>query len=532
MIKQSLKPSKIQDTVNAVLAARSRNDILLFLIFFLTLLSITPFLTLWGVKDGMSVVLGTLVALILAAALVRWPVVGLYLVAACAFMVEQETLVGTPIVTDSLYVFYWPPQLEGFFERPIGLLFLISLFIWIFYRLVQRRPLLQGGALFGPFLLYMLCVFGAVVYGLGTGGNLKIIMVQFRPFWYMFLSYILAYNFVTRKSHVRGFFWLVIVSAGVKGLQGLYIYLILFHGDMTGHDTIMSHEESFFFAILLLLIVIFSLYYRYRPQLIAALCVAPAVLISMVANNRRTDYTALLLGIGVSWLLVFLIKPRAWRALVVGMIICVTLGAAYVGVFSHSGGSFAAPARALVATFNPSTDDVRNSTSNLYRTFENDDLKYTTKQYPLGLGFGKPFLQPNPLESIYPDIIRFDPYYNYVPHNTIYWIWVDLGPIGYFALWFLFGSVIIRGSVIARQLKDPYLQVVAIYIVAVTVMEIVVAYADYQLFFYRNVITLGLLCGLLVKLPLLDKEQKEVQKNESIDGFPTSSLSLVGSQHP
>jgi len=212
------------------------------------------------------------------------------------------------------------------------------------------------------------------------------------------------------------------------------------------------------------------------------------------------------------------------------MIISVALGGAYVVAFSHGSGTFAAPARALVATFNPSAEDTRDVSSNLYRLFENNDLKYTVKQYPLGLGFGKPFLQPDPLQSVYPQILADDPYYNYVPHNTIYWIWVDLGPIGYFALWFLFGSIVIRGTVTLRQLKDPYLQVVVIYIVAIALMEVVVAFADYQLFFYRNVIDLGLLCGLLAKLPILDKEQKEVKKNESFDGLSTSSQSLVGSR--
>ena len=38
-----------------------------------------------------------------------------------------------------------------------------------------------------------------------------------------------------------------------------------------------------------------------------------------------------------------------------------------------------------------------------------------------------------------------------------------------------------------------------------TVMEIIVAYADYQLFFYRNVIYIGLLAGILMRLPDLDK---------------------------
>ena len=540
MIKQSLSLYRGENTVSTLLASHKRHDILLFVILFVALLGITPLLALWGVSVGISFVLGIIAALILAAILVRWPVIGLFLVAASAFMIEEEPLAGTPIFTDHLYVFYWPPQLEGFIERPIGILLLITLLLWIFYRLVQRRPLLQGGALIGPFVFYMICVFGAVAYGLATGGNIKIVMVQFRPFWYTFLSYILAYNFVTRKSHVRNFFWLAIVSAGVKACQGLYIYLILLHGDLTGHDTIMSHEESFFFVALLLLIVIFSLHYKYRPQLIAAICISPVVLIALIANQRRTDYTALLAGIAVAWLLVFLLKPWARRGLITGMIVSIILGGAYILTFSHSSGSFAAPARAIMATFNPSANDTRDATSNLYRTYENNDLKYTVTKYPLGLGFGKAFLQPEPLQSLFPQIIDFDPYYNYVPHNTIYWIWVDLGPIGYFALWLLFGSIVIRGCVIVRQLKDTYLQVVAIYIVAITVMEVIVAFADYQLFFYRNVIDLGLLAGLLVKLPILDQEQdkvqqevqKEVKKNESTNGVTTPSLPLGGSQYP
>jgi hypothetical protein len=444
----------------------------------------------------------------MAVAFLRWPVLGLYLVAACAFVIEQQPL-PTPIGTDHFYIFYWPPQMEGFIERPIGLLMLLTLFIGIFHRLVKRQPLLQGGALIGPFSLYMLCVGAAIVYGLASGGNVKIVMLQLRPFWYTFLSYILAYNFVTRKSHIRNFFWLIIISVGFKALQGLYVYLIVYRGDLQGHQTIMSHEESFFYAGLILLLVIFSLYYRYRPQLVACLCVAPAVLIALVANQRRADYIALLAGIICAWVVVFLLKPKARRALLTGMIICGSLVTAYVLAFSSSQAPYASPARAIIGAIDPSQGDTRYASSSLYRDYENYDLQYTAKQYPLGRGFGKVFLQPKSLVSLYPDIRADDPIYNYVPHNTIYWIWVDMGPIGFFALWFLIGSIVIRGCFIARQLKDPYLQVVAIYIVAMTVMEVLVAFADYQLFFYRNVIDLGLLAGLLVKLPLLDKEQKE-----------------------
>jgi len=50
------------------------------------------------------------------------------------------------------------------------------------------------------------------------------------------------------------------------------------------------------------------------------------------------------------------------------------------------------------------------------------------------------------------------------------------------------------------------LQLIAIYIVAMVVMEIIVAYADYQLSFYRNVIYVGMLVGTLMRLPSIEAE--------------------------
>jgi hypothetical protein len=531
MSGQLLSTLEVENSVSTFIAMRKRNDLVLFIVLFFTLLGLTPLIVLAGVTFGISLLLGVLGATILAAAIVRWPTLGLYIVAGCAFLVEQEPL-ATPVLTDHVYIFYWPSQLEGFIERPIGLIALFALSVWLTRRFVLRQPLLRGGKLLFPFLLYMLCVVGGALYGLASGGTLKVIVVEVRPFWYMFVAYLLAYNFVTQKKDIRSFFWLVIVSAGFKALQGLYIYLVAFHGDLQGHDTIMSHEESFFFAALLLLVVIFCLHHRYRPQLIAALCIAPAVIISMIANHRRTDYIALLVGIGVAWVLIFRVKPKVRIPLLVGMITCVVLATGYIIAFQHGTGTISEPARAIMSIFQPSVSDTRDSTSNQYRLMEDNDLKYTATQYPFGLGLGKAFLQPEPLTSIFPGIASVDPYYNYVPHNTIYWIWVDLGVIGYFALWFLIGTIIIWGSITTRRLHDPYLQVVAIYIVAVTMMEVVVAFADYQLFFYRNVIYLGLLCGILAKLPMLDQqEQKKVPDNELAHGISAPSRSLVGGRH-
>jgi len=494
--------------VSSLIADYKRSDIILFIVIFVTVFSLTPLLVWGGALIGFSVVLAILVALSIAALVVRWPVAGFFVVLGCVLLIEQDSL-RFAIFTDNLYVFGWPPSLAGLIDRPIGFLIVFIILVYICHRLTGFQQFLRGGAFIWPFLFFLLCVALGVIHGLATGGNFKIIVLEVRPFWYLFASYLIAYNLVKSKRHVRAFFWFVIAAAGIKALQGLYIVFILLHGNMDGQNEIMAHEESFFFASLLLLVILFFLHHRYRPQLFLALLILPPVLLALIDNKRRADYLALLVGVMIAWTLIFLIKRHARVQLAVGMSIFLLLGSFYVIAFARSSGAISEPARAIVSIISPDYSDVRDTNSNLYRLMENYDLKYTVKQNPLlGLGFGKPFLMP----ELLPNIIEDDPYYNYIPHNTIYWVWMRLGPIGFFALWFLFGSFIVRGCLIARQLKDPYLQLVAIYIVAIVFMEVIVAFADYQLSFYRNVIYLGLLVGILLKLPSFDEKERPMQE--------------------
>ena len=508
--------------VPEMLVAQKRDDLLLMIVYFIAIFSITPLLILAGVNIGLGTIFGLLAALIGVVLVARWPIVGGFLVLGCVVLIEQNPL-SVSDGTDRLPIFYWPPQLVGLIERPIGFLMLLIFFLLLTHRFIKREPLLQGGVLFGVLVFYLLSVVVGVLHGLTSGGDFKIIVVEVRPFWYMFISYLLAYNLFKSKAQVRTFFWLVIFGAGVKGLQGLYIYLVLLHGNLTGQNEIMAHEESFFFVALILLLILFCLHSCYRPQFYTIWILLPPVLVALVANNRRTDYVALLVGVGVALSLIFLVKPKARPVLLISVVVFAVLLTGYVAAFAHTGGAAGAPARAILSVIDPASASARDAASNQYRVIENYDLKYTVKQNPLlGLGFGKPFLRPIPL----PDISDLDQYYIYVPHNTIYWIWMRLGAIGYLALWYLFGSLIVRGCLIARQLNDPYLQLVAIYAVAIAVMEIIVGYADYQLFFYRNVIYLGLLAGLLMRLPALDKEKE--RKNEVTSSVLFDPITDVG----
>jgi len=490
---------------STALADRKHREMQLFAAIALLVVMLTTILVLASGKFGFSNTLAVTGALAAVVVTVRWPVAGMYGIAASAMLVEQDTL-PIPNSGPVLYVFSWPVSITGLPDRPIGFLIILVLLALMAHNLLKRDAVLRGGALIVPFAFFMLCVVWGVVHGITGHGDTKIIVNEVRPLWYWFASYLLAYNLIDNRRRIYHLFWLVIVCAGIKGLQGTYIYTVLIHGDLTNHHEIMAHEESFFFCGALLLLILFFLHHRYRPQLWTALAFLPFVLIAMVANQRRADFVALLVGIAAAWVLAFVVKPKARTALAVSAVVVLTIGGAYVAAFGHGTGGFSAPAHAIMSVIHPDATDQVAQQSDLYRVIENYDLKYTVKLNPLGLGFGKPFLQPIPL----PNILALDPVYNVIPHNSVYWIWMRLGAPGYLALWLLFGAIIVRGSIIAKSLKDPYLQMAAIWAVSVTLVEIVVAFSDYQLYFLRNVVYFGILAGMLVKLPALDKEREAV----------------------
>lgn len=473
-----------------------------YVVIFAVTLGLTPLLIIAGASFGFAQTLATLGALF-ALAIVPWrPIFGLYLMVTCAVVIEQEPLLTGPIGTDRLYIFTWPAKLQGNIERPIGYFCLVILAVIILARLLRRQRPLIGGRLFYPFVLFFAALLVGVLHGLASGGTFRIIVLELRPWWYFFLAYLLAHNIVSSVKHVRNILWITVLGTAFKGAQGVYIVYAYLGGQIGGHNEIMAHEQSFFFVLVIMLLVLMLLH-RVQPWFMVVILVSlPCLLIALVANNRRADYVALLIGIGVAWVLTILVKPESRRTLIPALFICMVLGAGYVVAFQKTSGSLGEPARAVISVFNPNAASARDAASNLYRTIENYDLKYTEAQSPLlGYGFGKPFLQPVMLANV----LELDPYYLYIPHNNVLWIWMRLGPLGYGALWYLIGTALIAGCLIARRLHDQQLRFFAIFAVAAVVMEVILAYGDYQFFFYRNMIFIGVLLGVLMKLTAIER---------------------------
>src|SRR5690242_429735 len=198
IIMQKSINNRIIEIFSVQRLTRERYETLLFIVIACIAFGLAPLLVWGGVNMGLSLVLGIVVALGLTIVIVRWPLVGLYVVAGCILLIEDNPA-PISMFTDTLYVFSWPPGLEGLFERPIGLVFITILFAFVYHRLLKRQRLLAGGGLLLPFLFYLLCVVVGVVYGLASGGSLKITVVEIRPFWYLFVSYLIGYNLIRQK---------------------------------------------------------------------------------------------------------------------------------------------------------------------------------------------------------------------------------------------------------------------------------------------------------------------------------------------
>lgn len=522
-----LTPEPDATRQHKVLARMSTRSRAAYVVIFAVTVGLTPLLLIAEASFGFAQTLATIGALF-ALAVVPWrPIFGLYLMVACAVVIEQEPLLAGPIGTDRLYIFTWPAKLQGNIERPIGYFCLVILAVIILARLLRRQRPLIGGRLFYPFVLFVAALLVGVLHGLASGGTFRIIVLELRPWWYFFLAYLLAHNIVSSVKHVRNILWITVLGTAFKGAQGVYIVYRYLGGQIGGHNEIMAHEQSFFFILVILLLVLMLLH-QVQPWFMVVIIVSlPCLLIALVANNRRADYVALLIGIGVAWVLTILVKPESRRTLIPALLICMVLGAGYVLAFQKTAGSLGEPARAVISVFNPNAASARDAASNLYRSIENYDLKYTEAQSPiLGYGFGKPFLQPVMLANV----LELDPYYLYIPHNNVLWIWMRLGPLGYGALWYLIGAALIAGCLIARRLQDQQLRFFAIFAVAALVMEVVLAYGDYQFFFYRNMIFIGVLLGVLMKLPAIERASLG-QPELYGDGLGDISVaSLLGAQ--
>ncbi len=441
--------------------------------------------------------------------LLRRASTGIYILLIGAATFESFGLYFPDSLTDRV-PFFQPLENFGILVplSPAEILMVVTLIIVVLKRIAAREKPLELGPVFPGVLFYTVMVVYGFAYGLSTGGDLKDAVWEARVGFYTIFTYLLTFNLIRDVSQMRRMMWFFIGAEALKGMIGIFRYFVVLQGDasrvtmLSRSNAMLSHEESILFALFFVFLLLLMIFKADRKQLRLGLLVAPPVMVSFLANQRRAGILALLLDLFVLALIVYMLLPAMRRPMVRLGVVLVLAMVPYVALFGQSQGMLAQPARAIASLYKPTERDLG---SDMYRVLEGENLKANIRQSPvLGAGYGKPMEQ---FVSL-PDLTSIFSMWAFVPHNTVLWVWMRLGLLGFVAWWFLMGRSILQGIMAARSATDPYARVVAVLAVAVVVSWVAEGVVDMGLTDFRLTIMVGIFIGLVSRLEVIAKQKQ------------------------
>src|SRR3954453_5545986 len=344
----------------------------------------------------------------------------------------------------------------------------------------------------GPVGYTLIGLLSAVILGVGLGlahgGEMRVAFMESRPYAYLACTYVLGSLFLTDRAAIRAVLWAIVVAAGLKSFQALYIFSRVRHM-VPRPEAVLAHEEALFFGLFIIFTGALWLYGAEGRLRTTATVILPFAMLGDLVNSRRTAW--LVLGGGLLVLAIVAARSLPTRRLLVmrlGAVILVIL-AAYLPMFWNRSGGLAQPARAIRSTVAPSS---RDASSDLYRIQENANLKVNIREGKLlGRGFGVKIDYPLPIA----DIRDIDPMIDYVPHNGLLYVLMRMGVFGGVALWTLMGVGIVVGGRLARPADREHALIGALLVCAMVGYSLEGA-VDQGFFLYRVAFVIGTLLAL------------------------------------
>ena len=465
----------------------------------LTLTALATFLWVRSPQASADMVVAVVVIPMAIGWLWRRPARGLYVLFAAA--VVQETQYTSASYVDDLgrYAPFFQDVATWTHSQNIPfsvaeVWMVLTLLFWLLKGVAAHGLDLRRGTLLRPLALYMGMVLVGELHGLFGGGDFRLSLWEVRGQVYLFVAYLLTCQLIRARRQVDTLL-LLLLGAGLKGIQGTVRYFVSLQGHLGGVEAIFPHEQSFFFNAFFCQTAILFLYGGSRRLKRVSLALLPFVAIADLANQRR----AAILAFGVALVLIMALTALAYpprrRAMVAALLVLLAASVPYYLADRYKGGLIAQPARALSSIYDPSQRDL---SSNTYRVNEDANLLFTMRTSPIvGYGFGRTFLTPYPLA----DISGSYGFWNLLPHNSILWIWMRMGSVGYLLFWLLIAGALAQAGQLLRRIHDPPAKGLALLILVLIVQDVIVSYLDLQWTNYRNALVVGVLLALLSLIP-------------------------------
>jgi len=424
------------------------------------------------------------------------PAIGLYVLFGSAIMLEQFTIEGgiAPITSTQFFV-----NINAYTPIPIrlsvaDLLMMLTLAALLVERLRSKSARLHAGVFGWAVLGYVSAFVVGTVIGVARGGawNADVALAELRAPFQLGLMYFLAVNLVRDRRQLSIFMWLFVLAASVKAVQTILNFQEAANLPYTLR-TFITHEDVVFIGVaiaLALVAVLVGVRTRVARLLLA---LQPLLLIAEMVANRRVGLIALGVTLIAITLLCLFTHPR--RAAGVVVVASVVL-AGYAVLVWDAEGPAAEPLRALRSVFDASATSLVDQKSSAWRDIEHENIAFTMRQVPLtGVGVGQRYFFERE-----PDEVTGFPYWRFITHDALLWLWLKAGPFGAFALWFLVARAMLVGAALFRRVGEPSLRMVIALPVALIVTQIVFSSVDLGLTYSRTMIVLGASLGLVAFL--------------------------------
>lgn len=414
----------------------------------------------------------------------------------------------------------WLPA-SGIIFNPLEIAMIVIFFAWLLRGRRDRRLRFERGLLFWPVTaLAGILVFGLLWGAIQPGYNFNIALWEIRAVGYTIIAYFLVGILFTHRRDLSTLTWVVLAAAFLLGVECIIRYYFFLPGHFVS-DFDYDHDDATILAFATLLSAAMVLLGCTRRQRWFALASIALDMSALVITHRRAGEAALAIGGVFLAAILFRVDKRLFFKIV--PVTAVVLSIYLAAFWDCTTGGLCQPARALTSQINP---DPRDESSDEYRYIETQDLIFNIEAQPItGLGFGQKFVfyLPLPDES-------FWPFWHYTPHNSILWVWVKAGALGFFFFWWLIGSGLYRGGRLIQALNaagDKQSRALLAAATAYVVMQVTYSYVDLGLMSARDMLLFGVMLGVIGHLPaILRRAANKDEPTGQVKGQAAGSLAI------
>ncbi|MGD8747922.1 MAG: hypothetical protein PVI44_05600 [Balneolaceae bacterium] len=360
-------------------------------------------------------------------------------------------------------------------------LHLLILILAIFFILSFKKGFgWKSIPVFFPFLLFFFSFLGSMLYSLENETFWNALWGG-RAIFYFFVLYLLVPQIVRTKNQVRVLFWFLIVGISVKAFQAIVRFIEM--GFTTGGLETLTNREDPVIMVTLLIFLIGLIIFNVRNKQRLWLCILLVpLLMGFYFGMQLMAYASFF----SSLVIFFMILPAfvKWKFTKYILPFFLLFGI-YGAIFWRSDSILARPVQIIKYEISKLPDYTsyfdRNTTTEIIESLNFNPI--------LGIGFNKKDdngVQPAP----------FNYELNPIPNQFI-WILVRTGFMGFLAFWYFFNVFASKGIKVFLKISDPYLKVIVLVIITAIINQMVASCFDFQVNYYRNMIYLGCLMGLL-----------------------------------